>query len=67
MKNLLKQLILKIILGLYITYETLVILGVILGESTFGVLEKKKGKAEEARKKATGKTIMEAVQNLKKI
>jgi len=57
----------KIGMGLYITYETLVILGVILVESIFGVLEKKKGKKEEARKKATGKTIMAAVQNLKKI
>jgi len=59
--------ILKITLGLYIIYEILVILGVILEESIFGLLEKIKEKKEKVKEKVIGKTTMEVVQNSKKI
>jgi hypothetical protein len=57
----------KITLGLYIIYEILVILGVILEESIFGLLEKIKEKKEKVKEKVIGRTIMVAVQNSKKI
>jgi len=66
MKNPLRQMISKIGMGLYITYETLVILGVILEESTFGLLQRIKERKEKAKRKVIGKIIMEAVQNSKK-
>ena len=66
MKNPLRQMISKIGMGLYITYETLVILGVILEESTFGLLQRIKERIEKAKRKVIGKFIMEAVQNSKK-
>ena len=47
MMNLLKQLILKIITGLYIIYEIISILGVILVESICGSSEHQKEKVEK--------------------
>ena len=57
----------KIGMGLYIIYETLVILGVILEGSTFGLLQRIKERKEKVKRKVIGKIIMEAVQNSKKI
>ena len=66
MKNLLRQMISKIGMGLYIIYETLVILGVILEGSTFGLLQRIRERKEKVKRKVIGKIIMEAVQNSKK-
>jgi hypothetical protein len=63
MKNLLRQMIYKIILGLYITYETLVITAVILAESISGVFERRQVRKEKQNKNRTGKDIMVHVQN----
>ena len=67
MKNLLRQMTSKIGMGLYIIYETLVILGVILEGSTFGLLQRIKERKEKAKRKVIGKIIMEVAQNSKKI
>jgi hypothetical protein len=57
----------KIVLGSYIIYEILAILGVILEENTFGLLRRIKERKEKVRKKVIGKNTMEVAQNLKKI
>ena len=67
MTNLLRLMTSKIILVLYIIYEILIIIAVILEESIFGLLRKIRGKKEEVKKKVIGKSIMDPVQNLKKI
>jgi len=67
MKNLLNQIRLAIIMGLYISYEITLIIGVILVESIFGHFRNQRERVEEKRKNQIGNFIMDPAQNSKRI
>jgi hypothetical protein len=67
MARFLSLIISKIILVLFIALTALKIIGATLGENISGVSERRGVQIEEVNQNRIGKSIMDPVQNLKKI
>jgi hypothetical protein len=67
MERFLSLIIFKIILVLFTALTALKIIGAILGENISGASERRRVQIEEVSQSLIGKSIMDPVQNLKKI